>query len=107
MKALARTLVVLSAVLLAAHFSRAGLLPLAVAALLLPLLLLPRGAVVARVLQVALALGALEWLLTLAELVSDRRAAGRPFVRLAAILGSVALVTAVAAWLAPRARRAG
>ncbi len=106
MKALARTLVALSALLLAAHFSRAGLLPLGVAALLLPLLLFARQAAVARVLQAALALGALEWALTLAQLVSDRRAAGRPFVRLAVILGSVALVTAVAAWLAPRGRRA-
>lgn len=107
MRALARTLIVLSAVLLAAHCSRAGLLPLGVAALLLPLLLLSRRAALARVLQAALALGAIEWLLTLAALVGDRRAAGRPFVRLAVILGSVALATAVAAWLAPRGRRAG
>ncbi len=107
MPALARTLVVLSAVLLAAHFSRAGLPPLAVAALLLPLLLLSRRAALTRVLRAGLALGAIEWLLTLAALVGDRRAAGRPFVRLAVILGSVALVTALAAWLAPRGRRAG
>jgi hypothetical protein len=105
MKPAAATLVVLAALLLGAHFLRAGSLVLAAASVLAPLLLLVRSAVAARALQVALALGCVEWLSTLASLVDSRRASGQPVVRLAAILGGVALVTAAAALLAPRARR--
>lgn len=106
MKRAARTLVVLSAVLLAAHFLRGGRVPLAIVAVLAPaLLVIPRLAA-ARLLQALLGLGVLEWLRTLYHLVGERHALGLPSTRLAVILGCVALVTAVAALLAPRGSRA-
>jgi hypothetical protein len=84
--------------LLAAHFYRADWLPLAVLSVALtPLLAVPRPWA-ARTLQVALVLGALEWLRTLAVFAALRMAAGQPFLRLVAILGAVAAVTLLAAW---------
>jgi hypothetical protein len=85
--------VILSMLLLAAHFYRAGLLPLTVLCLSLPLLLLSHQAWVPRLFQVMLLLGALEWLRTLYGFVSMRLAFGEPWVRLAVILGAVALFT--------------
>ena len=87
----------LALLLLAAHFYRAGGLTLALLSLaLLPLLAVPRPWA-ARTLQVALVVGALEWLRTLAALVAMRLAAGEPYVRLALILAAVAAVTLLAA----------
>jgi hypothetical protein len=53
----------------------------------------------ARLAQLALLAGAFEWLRTLALLLPVRRAAGEPWVRLAAILGAVALVAVLGAAL--------
>lgn len=87
----------LAALVLAAHFYRAGNLVLAGAALaLVGLLFVPR-AWAARVLQLGLVAGALEWLLTLWRLVEQRQALGQPWARLAAILAAVALFTALSA----------
>jgi hypothetical protein len=98
-------LIVLASVLLAAHLSRAGLDVPAGLALLLPLLLLVRGAWAAPALRVVLLLGGLEWIRTLLRLVGERRAAGEDWARLAAILLAVTLVTFAAA-AAVRPRRA-
>jgi len=87
----------LAATLLAAHFYRAGQLALAVFAVgALVLLAVPRPWA-ARVLQVALLAGALEWLRTLALFASARMAAGQPYLRLALILLAVAAFTAASA----------
>ncbi len=84
----------LAFLVLSAHFFRAGNVPLvAVALCFLPLLFVPR-AWAARALQAGLALGALEWIRTLAAFAGQRRAAGQPYTRLALILGGVALATA-------------
>ncbi len=89
----------LSALVLGAHFLRRGNLPLVAACLALVALLLVRRAWAARVVQGALALGALEWLRTLAVLLPERRASGEPWVRLVVILGAVALVAVAGALL--------
>lgn len=87
----------LAALVLAAHFYRASNLVLAGAALgLVALLFVPR-AWAARVVQVGLVAGAVEWLLTLWRLVEMRQAMGQPYARLAAILAAVALFTALSA----------
>lgn len=52
---------------------------------------------VARVVQVVLVLGAVEWLLTLFDLAGTRRGLGQPVARLVLILGGVTLVTALSA----------
>jgi hypothetical protein len=92
-------LAALSLLLLGAHFFRAGSVLLAAACTVLLVLLFVRSPWSARVLQAALALGTLEWLRTAWAFAAARAAAGQPYTRLLLILGSVALVTALAAWL--------
>ena len=89
----------LALLLLAAHFYRAGLLPLAVLSVALTALLAVPRPWAARTLQVALVLGALEWLRTLAVFAAMRVAAGQPVLRLALILGAVAALMLLAAWM--------
>jgi len=87
----------LAAILLAAHFYRAGQLVLAALSVgALALLAVPRPWA-ARVLQVALLAGAVEWLRTLALFASTRMAMGQPYLRLALILVAVAAFTAASA----------
>lgn len=84
----------LSFLVLAAHFFRAGNVPLFVLALcFLPLLVVPR-AWAARAIQAGLLAGVVVWIRTLAAFAGQRRAAGLPVTRLALILGGVALATA-------------
>ena len=85
--------VILSFLLLAAHFYRAGVVPLSALCIALPLLLLLRQAWVPRLFQFLLVLGALEWLRALYGFVAMRIAFGEPWTRLALILGAVALFT--------------
>jgi hypothetical protein len=88
---------IMACLLLAAHCYRAGLLPLAVACALLPLLLVVPRAWAARAMQVALVIGAIEWLRTLAQFAAVRISAGEPYLRLVAILLAVAVFTAASA----------
>jgi len=85
--------VILSLLLLGAHFYRAGLPVVSAACLVLPLLLLLRKSWVPRLFQVLLLLGALEWLRAVYGFVAMRIAFGEPWLRLAIILGAVALFT--------------
>ena len=95
----------LALLLLGAHFFRAALVPLTVVCLGLVALLFVRARWAWLTLQVALAIGTLEWLRTAWEFASMRAAMGQTYTRLLVILGSVALVTALAA-LALRTRTA-
>ena len=97
----------LSLALLSAHFYRDGAWLLALLCAALVMLLAWRRAWVPRLLQVALALGCVEWAWTTSVLVQQRMALGRPWSRLALILGAVALFTAASAVLLshPRVRR--
>jgi hypothetical protein len=95
---------VLACVLLAAHFYRAQQLPLALISALLPLLLAVPRAWAVRVLQVALVLGAVEWLRTLAAFSAERIAMGQPYLRLTVILMAVAAFTAASALVFRHAR---
>ena len=85
--------VILSSLLLGAHFFRAGLIFLAVLAVLFPCILLVKRAWVARLAQFVLVLGGIEWVRTLLVFVADRRETGQSWTRLAMILGTVALFT--------------
>mgnify|MGYP001765254375 CR=1 FL=1 len=86
-----------AAILLAAHFYRAGQLVLAALSVgVLVLLAVPRPWA-ARVLQGALLAGALEWLRALAVFASARMALGQPYLRLTLILVAVAVFTAASA----------
>ena len=99
MKVLFFILVVLSLVVLAAHFLRYGN-EAGVAASLAPIaLLFVRKPWAARVVQVVLVLGAIEWARTLYELVQFRLAQGMPAARMVVILSAVIVVTAASALL--------
>ena len=99
MRAFLRTLpVVLSALVLAAHFFRTRSLALVVLSLALGLLLLVPQRWAARVVQAGLVLGALEWVRTLVSFAGQRMETGRPWARLAVILGGVAVATALSAF---------
>lgn len=97
MTALLLTPVVLSLLVLGAHFFRAGnVVMVAAVIVVLGLLTVPRRWA-ARTIQVALLLGAVEWVRTLVTLYQQRMQLGQPATRLAIILGGVALFTALSA----------
>jgi len=89
----------LSALLLAAHFLRRGVPLLVLACLALLALFGVRRPWARRVLQGALVLGALEWMLTLIGFAEARNARGEPWERMAIILGSVTVVALLGAGL--------
>ncbi len=87
--------VIISLLLLAAHFMHAGQTVLIFFMLLLPLLLILKETWIPRVFQLVLLLGAVEWLRTLMALAQTRISFGEPWIRMAVILGFVALFTAL------------
>lgn len=93
--------------LLAAHFQRAGLYPLVAVSIALIGLSFVDDAWARRVLQVALFLGAAEWLRTAWVLAAHRAAMGLPYARMLAILCAVAAITLVAAVVARTGGRGG
>lgn len=97
MKFLRLTPVILSLLLLGAHFYRAGLPVLSGFCAGALLLLFVRSAWIPRLFQLLLVLGALEWLRSLYFFAAMRIAFGEPWARLAMILGGVALFTALSA----------
>ncbi len=87
--------VILSFLLLGAHFYRAGHLVLTGFCLAVPFLaFLPRPWV-PRLFQILLLAGAFEWLRSLYSFAAMRIAWDQPWTRLAVILGAVALFTAL------------
>ncbi len=85
--------VVLSLLVLGAHFLRAGSPFLMLAALVALGLLFVRRPWAVRAVQMALVLGSLEWVRTLVRLAEERMQAGEPVTRMVAILGGVAAFT--------------
>lgn len=89
--------VILSMLVLGAHFYRAGHLLLASGALLSLCLLFIQRPLPARLMQGLLVAGAAEWLATAVRLVMFRQTQELPWLRLAMILGLVALCTLLSA----------
>lgn len=89
--------VVLSYLLLSAHFLREGQTIIVICAGLLPFLLFIKRPWVVRLVQFFLVAGAIEWLRTLLFLQALRVEHGMPWVRLVIIIGTVALFTACSA----------
>lgn len=85
---------VLSFLLLGAHFLRDRAWIMTAACAVLALLVAWPRSWIPRLLQAALALGTAEWLWTAFLLGQQRIAEGRPWIRMAIILGVVALLTA-------------
>jgi hypothetical protein len=96
--------VMLSCLLLGAHFLRADLPIVAVLIVLFPTLLIVRQPWAARLTQLVLVLGAIEWIRTLAVFVAARREMGLPWGRLVVILGAVAAFTAGSGLLLSRSK---
>ena len=92
-------LLIIAAVGLAAHFLRNGELLLVTVCLLLPLLLFLKKRWSLIVLQLFAYLGTLVWVQTAVQIVQERVALGRPWARMVVILGTVALLTALAGLL--------
>lgn len=80
---------VVALLLLAAHFLRSFAIPFMMLFLLLPWLLAVRRPWAARVVQVALVLGALEWVTTTVRILGERRVTGEPAGRMLLIMGGV------------------
>lgn len=89
--------VLLSALLMAAHFSRADITPLVWLSLAFPLILLVRRPWVARLTVVLLVIAGAEWIRTLLTIAGRRQADGDPWLRMAVILGAVAAATLASA----------
>ncbi|OQX95095.1 hypothetical protein B6I21_07220 [candidate division KSB1 bacterium 4572_119] len=89
--------VIFSSIMIAAHFSRAAYGVLAIVCLLLPLILFIKKRWVARAYQVLLVLGGLVWIQSLVHYAKIRSAMGESWLRLAIILGVIALFTALSA----------
>lgn len=90
---------ILSAVLLAAHFLRSfDLLPMLLC-LLAPFLLLIKKRWVLRVLQALTIISALVWLYTLYGIIQERIFEGRSWTASAIILGVVAAFSLFSGWL--------
>jgi len=90
--------IMLSYLLMAAHLFRGQHYVLVAFAALMPSLLLIPRLWVARVMQLGLVISAAEWLRTMAMLMQERMALGHPYIRMALILGVVALITIASAF---------
>jgi ferredoxin len=97
MNALRLIPVYIASLLLAAHFLRALNPGLAATCVLAPLLLIIPRLWVARIYQIGLVGAAAVWVSTAIDLARIRMALGAPYLRMAIILGAVALVTGGAA----------
>lgn len=96
---LSLVLVVLSALLVGAHFLRSGQYVGIGVSILAPALLFVRRAWAIRVVQGGLLAAAGLWVATAAQVASIRMQGDRPWVRMAVILGVVALVAVAGAVL--------
>ena len=85
--------VILSLLLLGAHFFRMGETALVMITVVILLILPVRKSWVVRLVRIVLLAGGIEWIRTLVVLAGMRQAAGAPWMRLALILGGVSLLT--------------
>ncbi|MFC2161591.1 hypothetical protein ACFLRX_08070 [Acidobacteriota bacterium] len=90
---------IISSVLLAAHFSRADLNLLVPFALVFPFILFIKQKWTIRIFQIYLIVGSLIWIERLLYLRRMRIAAGESWTVMAIILGVVALITLLSAWI--------
>lgn len=86
-------MVIISSLLIGAHFFRWGNYPLVILALVCPIILAVRKTIATRFVQLLLVLASIEWVRTLLTLVAERRAAGMAWTRLSVILGAVSVFT--------------
>jgi hypothetical protein len=81
--------------LIAAHFLRTGLYFIVILIIAIPFLLFIKKMWVARTIQILLVLASLEWIRTITVSIEERLSFGEDWTKLALILGSVAIFTAL------------
>ncbi len=92
---------VLALLLLAAHFYRAvAIVPAVLCVAAVALVFVKRPWAVST-LRLGLAVGTVVWIVTAWRIAQQRMAAGMPYIRMLAILGGVAVFTAIAVWIFP------
>lgn len=91
--------IALSFLLLAAHFSRADLQLFMILSLLIPFILFIKKPWAARLIQICLIIGAVEWIRTILNLINVRTSLNEDWSRMAIILGVVALFTLLSAFI--------
>ena len=84
--------IILCFLLLAAHFGRANLLILQIISILIPFMLFWKTKIAAIIIQACLILAGIEWIRTAVYYARIRIENGEPWLRLAIILGSVAIL---------------
>ncbi len=89
----------LSGLLIAAHFLRAGIIPLASLGIMFPFLLTIRSRWATVLAQLALATAAVVWLITIHSIAMQRLSEGLPWMRMTFILGTVVLITVASVFL--------
>jgi hypothetical protein len=85
--------VIISCMLIGAHFLRAGSFGLLLVSVAIPFLLFVRRRWAARFVQIFLVIAAIEWLRTLFGFIDVYESIGQSWTRMAIILGSVAAFT--------------
>ena len=85
--------VIISCMLIGAHFLRAGSAVLVVVSVAVPVFLFIHRRWAARIVQIFLVIAAIEWLRTLFVYISIYENTGQSWTRMAIILGSVAAFT--------------
>ena len=85
--------VIISALLIGAHFLRSMHYIVVISCMALPLVLIVRHPVSVRIVQAGLVLATIEWIRTTIVLASMRAEMGLPWMRLVIILGIVACFT--------------
>ncbi len=93
---------ILSYIVLGAHFLRYGNLPVVLICLLIPFALFIKKRWVLRSVQILTVLGGLFWLKVAADILMVRMLTGESWGRMVAILATVALFTLWSAWLIGR-----
>ena len=88
---------VLSLILLGAHFFRARFIFAVIICIILIIFIFIKQNWAARLIQIGLMFGSIEWIRTLLFFAEKRQDAGEPWIRLAVILGVVALFTGLSA----------
>ena len=84
---------VLSSFLLAAHFLRNGIFPLVIIFLILPIILIFKKPIAARIVQIVLLLGTVEWIRTTVSTIIVREHLQHPWGRYLVIMAFVTLFT--------------
>ena len=84
--------IILCFLLLAAHFGRANLLILQIISILIPFLLFWKTKVATIIIQACLTLAGIEWIRTTVYYARIRIENGEPWLRLAIILGTIAIL---------------